>query len=84
MNIGITPSQTKLCAEFYHGLLHQTILKFCVYCGLGGGYSYSNMANYFKLNKYCKFYCKRFIVIMGDNREFTGLCCILPVKYFIV
>ena len=47
------------------------MVKFCVYRGFGGGYSYSNMTNYFKLINYCKFYCKTFIVktaIMGDNR----------------
>ena len=51
------------------------MVKFCVYRGLGGSYSYSNMTNYFKLNNYCKFYCKTFIVmaaIMSDNRERPG------------
>ena len=49
--IGITPDQTTVYAEFYHGLLPQTT----VYCGLGVGYSYSDMTNYFKLNNYWKF-----------------------------
>ena len=82
-NIGITPDQTTVYVEFYHGLrlLPQTMVKLCVYHSLGGGYSYSNMTNYFKMNNYCKFYCKTFIVttaIMSDNREdlvmlyFTG------------
>ena len=51
------------------------MVKFCVYRGLGGRYSYSNMINYFKMNNYCKFYCKTFIVttaIMSDNREGPG------------
>ena len=51
------------------------MVKFCVYHGLGGGYSYSNMTNYFKMHNYCKFYCKMFIVttdIMSDNRELPG------------
>ena len=33
------------------------------------------MTNYFKMNNYCKFYCKTFIVttvIMSDNRESPG------------
>ena len=50
----------------------KTMVKFCVYHGLGGGYSYFNMTNYFKMNNYCKFYCKTLIVrtaIMSDNRE---------------
>ena len=74
-NIGITPNQTMVYAEFYHGLLPETMVKFCVYRGLGGGYSYSNMTNYFKMHNYCKFYCKMFIVttaIMSDNRELPG------------
>ena len=53
----------------------QTIVKFCVYRGLGGDYSYSNMTNYFKMNNYSKFYCKTFIVttaIMSDKRELQG------------
>ena len=48
------------------------MVKFCVYCGYGGGYSYSNMTYYFKMNNYCKFYGKTFIVtraITSDNRE---------------
>ena len=57
------------------------MVKFCVYRGLGSGYSYTNMTNFFKMNNYCIFYCKTFIVttaIMGDNSEskvtlyFTG------------
>ena len=51
------------------------MVKFCVYHGLGGGYSYSNMTDYFKMNNYCKFYCKMFIVTtatMSDNRELPG------------
>ena len=70
--IGITPDQTMVYAEFYHGLLPQTMVKFCICRGLEGGYSYSNMINYFKMNNYCKFYCKTLIVrtaIMSDNRE---------------
>ena len=58
VNIGITPDQTTV--------------KFWVYRGFGGCYSYSNMTNYFKMNNYCKFYCMTFIVttaIMSDNRE---------------
>ena len=58
-------------------LLPQTMVKLCVYHGLGGGYSYSNMTNYFKMNNYCIFYCKTLIVmtaIMGDNRELQGYC----------
>ena len=50
----------------------RVMLEFCIYRGLVRGYSYSNMTNYFKMNNYCKFYCKRFIVttaIMNDNRE---------------
>ena len=55
--IGITPDQTMVYAEFYHGLrlLPQAMVKFCVYRGLGGGFSYSNMTDYFKLNNYYKF-----------------------------
>ena len=86
-NIGITPDQTTVYVEFYHGLLLQTILKFCVYRGLGGDYSYSNMTNYFKMTNYSKFYCKTVIVttaIMSDKKGVTGLCCILPRKYFVV
>ena len=51
------------------------MVKFCVYRGLGGGYCYFNMTNYFKMHNYCKFYCKMFIVttaIMSDNRELPG------------
>ena len=56
------------------------MVKFCVCHGLGGGYSYSNMTNYFKMNKYHKFYCKTFIVTtatMSDNRSY------LVILYFI-
>ena len=65
-------------AEFYHGLrglMLQTMLKFCVYRGFGGGYFYSNMTNYFKMNNYAKFYCKTFIAmtaIMSDKKEQQG------------
>ena len=48
------------------------MVKFCVYPGFGGGYSYSNVNNYFKVNNYCKFCGKTFIVtiaIMSDIRE---------------
>ena len=48
------------------------MVKFYVYHGLGGDYSYSNMTNYFKMNSYSKFYCKTVIVttaIMSDKRE---------------
>ena len=51
------------------------MVKFYVYCGFGGGYSYSNMTNYFKMNNHCKFYGITFIVmaaIMSDNRELQG------------
>ena len=73
--IGITPDQTTVYAEFYYDLLLQTMVKFCVYRGLGGDYSYSNMTNYFKMNNYSKFYCKTVIVttaIMSDKREYQG------------
>ena len=73
-------------AEFYHdlslgGLLPQIMVKFCLYHGVGGGYSYSNMTNNFKMNNYCKFYCKTFIVtrdIMSDNRELQGYAVFYP------
>ena len=81
-NIGITPKHTMVYAEFYHGLpgykprrqslrgvWPQTAVKFCVYNGLGGDYSYSNMTNYFKMNNYCKFHGDTVIVmtaIMSD------------------
>ena len=51
------------------------MVQFCVYLGFGGGYCYSNMKNYFKMNNYYIYYCKTFIVttaIMGDNRESQG------------
>ena len=46
-----------------------------------GGYSYSNVTNYFKMNNYCKFYGKTFIVtraIMNDNRELQGYAVFYP------
>ena len=69
---GLLPqTMVKFCV-YLRGLLPQTMVKFCVYRGFGGGYSYSHMANHFKMNNHCKFYCKTFIVttaIMSDNRE---------------
>ena len=84
---GIIPDQTTVYAEFYQSLrslLPQTKVKFCIYRGFG--YSYSSMTSYFKMNDYCKFYAKSFIVmtdIMGIIGA-AGLCCILPLKYFII
>ena len=51
------------------------MVKFCIYPGFGGGYSYSNMTNYFARNNYCKLSGKTFIVmraIMSDIRELQG------------
>ena len=45
------------------------VLKFCIYHGFGGGYSYSNMTNYFKMNIYCKFYGKTVIVTTAHNER---------------
>ena len=49
--------------------------------GGGGGYSYSNMTHYFKINNYDKFYCKTCIgttAIMSDNRELQGYAGFYP------
>ena len=57
-HIGITPDQTMYTQNFtmvYHGLrllsglLPQTMVKYCVYHGLAGGYSYSNMTSVYIL-----------------------------------
>ena len=57
------------------------MVNFCVHCGFGGGYSYSNTTNYFKMINYCIFYGKTFIVtiaIMSDNRELLGYAVFYP------
>ena len=51
------------------------MVEFCVYYGLRGGYSYSNMTNYFKMNNNYTFYGKTGIVmtaIMSNNSNLPG------------
>ena len=59
----------------------QNFILVCVYHGLVRGYSYSNMINYFKMNNYCEFYGKVFIVttaIMSENKELQGYAVFYP------
>ena len=59
------------------------MVKFCIYHGFEGGYSYSNMTNYFKMNNDCKFYCKTVVVREPIIRSYQVML-ILSVKYFVI